>query len=160
MGDRGAELGFDVVADDRQVAGLETLGESLIAGDEHRHVVDEADPGFQRAFGIEAGRLLRPDRHVVQQDFRTAALQLGDDLFLGRFLRVGTDERPIVGEIRHMLGDAVQHLPHAHDHAAVGDVLLEDLRAVGLREDGPMTSVPTLRASTSKAATTSISHGR
>src|SRR3972149_3077 len=47
MHDRGAHLGLDVVADDRQPALLEAAAPVRLPGDEHRNAVDEGAPGGQ-----------------------------------------------------------------------------------------------------------------
>ena len=77
----------------------------------------KATPASSAHSCIEAGRLLRPDRHVVQQDFGAAALQFGDDLSL---VASGASSGRRCGRrqvVRHVLGNAVEHLPHAHDDA-------------------------------------------
>ncbi|GAH11289.1 unnamed protein product, partial [marine sediment metagenome] len=68
MGDGGAELGLDVVPQDRNAPLLEALGEIRIAGDENGNAVHEGGAGLQRALGVEAGGLLGADGEVVEQD--------------------------------------------------------------------------------------------
>ena len=67
VGDRRADLGLDVVADDRDAGGGELLRPLRRAGDEHRQRVDERDAGVDRALRVEAGGVLGPDRQVADQ---------------------------------------------------------------------------------------------
>ena len=65
--DRRADLRLDVVADDRQPGLLEALVPVVLAGDEHRQAVDEADAGLQRLLDVPLGRLLGADRQVADE---------------------------------------------------------------------------------------------
>ena len=58
--DGRAHLRLDVVADERQIFFLETLRPDRIAGDENRDVVDQREPGFERAADVKARRFLAP----------------------------------------------------------------------------------------------------
>ena len=65
--DRRADLALDVVADDRQAGLLERLVPVILAGDEDRQAVDEADAGFERLLDVPLGRLLGADRQVADE---------------------------------------------------------------------------------------------
>jgi hypothetical protein len=66
--DRRPDLALDVVADDRQPGLLEALVPVVLAGDEDRQAVDEADAGGERLLDVPLGRLLGPDRQVTDED--------------------------------------------------------------------------------------------
>src|SRR4029450_3383904 len=53
--DGGADLGLDVVADDRHPGPGEALGPLGAAGDEHRQAVHEGDAGLEGLLGVVAG---------------------------------------------------------------------------------------------------------
>ena len=55
---RRAHLGFDVVADKREILVGESFGPGRITGDENRDVIDEAETSLERAAGIKARRFL------------------------------------------------------------------------------------------------------
>ena len=67
MGDGGAHLALDVVADDGQPGFLEAPAPGRVLGDEHRDAVDEAGPGRQRLLGVIARPCLAAHRQVVDQ---------------------------------------------------------------------------------------------
>ena len=71
--DRRADLRLDVVADDRQPGLLEALVPVVLAGDEHRQAVDEADAGLERLLDVPLGRLLGADRQVADEDVGLAS---------------------------------------------------------------------------------------
>ena len=62
MHNRSAHLRFDVIPYDRQILICKSLCPLWIAGDEDGDVIDEAEPGLQRATGIETGRLFGAHR--------------------------------------------------------------------------------------------------
>ena len=68
MGDGGADLRLDVVADDRHTGVLELLRPLRGAGDEDRQRVDEADTGVDGALGVELRGVLGADGQVADQD--------------------------------------------------------------------------------------------
>ena len=68
VGDGGADLGLDVVADDRDAGVGELLGPDGVGGDEHRQGVDEGDAGVDGALGVELVGGLGADREVGDQD--------------------------------------------------------------------------------------------
>jgi len=63
--DRRPDLGLDVVADDRQAGVLEALVPVVLAGDEDRQAVDEADAGGESLLDVPLGRLLGTNRQVA-----------------------------------------------------------------------------------------------
>ena len=85
MDDRRPDLGLDVVADDRQPGLLEALVPVVLAGDEDRQAVDEADAGLQRLLDVPLGRLLGADRQVADQHVGLGLLEDADDV--GGFAR-------------------------------------------------------------------------
>ena len=58
MHDRGADLGLDVVADDRQARLDEAVVPVVLAGDEHRQAVDKPDLRLERLLDVPLVRLL------------------------------------------------------------------------------------------------------
>ena len=78
--DGGADLRLDVVADDRQPGLGEALVPVVLAGDEDRQAVDEADPGLERLLDVPLGRLLGADRQVADQDVGPGLLEDPDDV--------------------------------------------------------------------------------
>ena len=62
VGDGGADLRLDVVANDRQSCVGEFLRPLRIRCDEHRKAVDECASGVDGALGIKFVRFLRTDR--------------------------------------------------------------------------------------------------
>ena len=66
--DRRADLGLDVVADDRQAGLLEALVPVVLAGDEHGDAVDEAAARLEDLLDVPLGRLLGADRQVGDDD--------------------------------------------------------------------------------------------
>src|SRR3954452_12618129 len=78
--DRRPDLGLDVVADDRQAGFLEALVPVVLAGDEDRQAVDEADAGGERLLDVPLGRLLRADRQVADDDVGLGLLEDADDV--------------------------------------------------------------------------------
>src|SRR6185295_13237938 len=83
--DRRADLRLDVVADDRQTRLLEALVPVVLAGDEDRQAVDEADARLQRLLDVPLGRLLGADRQVADQHVGLGLLEDADDV--GGFAR-------------------------------------------------------------------------
>ena len=114
MGDGGAELALDVVADDRD-AGCDELGRPLrIARDEHRLGVDERDTRIQRRLGVVLRGRVGADRHVADQHVGAAVPQhLRGVNHRGIRFR---DGRPVV------LAETVQGRTALHGHAGRGNV--------------------------------------
>ena len=75
MDDRGSNLGFDVVADDRHAGAPEAVGPVLLAGDEDGDAVDEAAAGLEHLLDVPLGRFLGADREVVDDDIDVAVLE-------------------------------------------------------------------------------------
>ena len=125
--DGGADLGLDVVADDRHAGPGELRGPLRIGGDEHRQRVHEGDARVDRALGVVAVRLLRAHRQVADEDLGAAVAEhLGD--VDGRLVGLGDD-------LAVVLAQAVQGRPALHGHAGRRD--LGDLDGVVLaRVDG------------------------
>ncbi len=67
VGDRRADLGLDVVADDRHARVAELLRPFGIGGDEHRQAVDESASGIHRGLRVGLVGLLGTDRQVRDQ---------------------------------------------------------------------------------------------
>ncbi|MPM55692.1 hypothetical protein SDC9_102489 [bioreactor metagenome] len=80
VSDGGADLGLDVVTDDRQPGVLELLRPLRRARDEHRQGVDEGAARVDGALRVEPVRLLRPHRQVRDQDVGLGRLQGTDDI--------------------------------------------------------------------------------
>ncbi len=78
--DRRPDLGLDVVADDRQAGLFEALVPVVLAGDEDRQAVDEADAGLERLLDVPLGRVLGADRQVTDQHVRLGLLEDADDV--------------------------------------------------------------------------------
>ena len=78
MSDGGPQLGFDVIADQRQIFLRKALLPLEIAGNKDRYVVDKGQSGFQGTFGIKEAGLLRAHRHIVEQDLGPGLLQNAD----------------------------------------------------------------------------------
>jgi hypothetical protein len=130
VGDGGADLALDVVADDRDAGGGELVGPRLGAGDEDREGVDERDAGVERGLGVELGGVLRADGQVADEDVGLRLPQGGDDV-----------DRLLVGLL---------------DGLAV--VLAEAVEVLfSLTTIASARSNPTFLASTSNAATNSMS---
>ena len=106
--DGGAELGFDVVADEGEVGLLEACGPGGIAGEEDGDAVDHGDTGIKAGFGVELGGFLAADGEVVDEDGGAGFFEGADDVVLevGAGF-VGDDGAVSVGEILHVGGDAV-----------------------------------------------------
>ena len=119
-----------------RLPGLELLRPGRVAGDEDRHVVDERDPGFEGALGIELGRLLGPDRQVVQEDLGARALQDPHHVVGARLGAVALDEREVVLVAAHVFRDPVQNTSHRHLDASGRHRRGEDRGAVWSRKDG------------------------
>src|SRR6266545_5300208 len=81
--DGGADLGLDVVADDRHAGRGKPLGPIRRAGDEHRQAVHEGDLGSERLGGVVAGRLLGAHRQVGDEHVGVGGLQRGGDVDRG-----------------------------------------------------------------------------
>ena len=112
--DRRADLGLDVVADDRQAGLLEALVPVVLAGDEHRQAVDEADAGLQRLLDVPLGRLLGADRQVADEDVGLRLLEDADDVggLAGRLgdLLLQVLAEPVVGHAAMDLDAELGHV--------------------------------------------------
>ena len=97
VGDRGADLRLDVVADDRHAGLLEALVPVVLARDEDRHAVHHRAAGRHDLLGVPLGRILRADRQVVDDDVDLAVLEDPDDV-VGRARR--PSRRPPRGTCR------------------------------------------------------------
>ena len=106
MDDGGADLGLDVVADQRQPRILEPPPPLLARGDEDGNAVHEGAAGLQRLLGIPAGRLLRADGQVGDENVRAGLAQGARDvvLTLGCFGDAGAQ----------IAADAVHRRPAPH----------------------------------------------
>src|SRR6266511_1518887 len=81
--DRGADLGLDVVTDDRYAGLGEALRPLRSAGDEHRQAVDERHLGPEGLGGVEASRLLGAHRQVGDEHVGVGGLEHGGDVDRG-----------------------------------------------------------------------------
>ena len=108
MGDRGADLALDVVADDRHAGILETLPPFRILGDEDRDAVDEADPRRQRLLSVEARARFTAHRQVVDQHVGFGVAQHLGHVHRLR-LRLGDD-------LAQVFAQAIQRRPALHGH--------------------------------------------
>ncbi len=70
MGDGGAELALDVIADDRDAGIRELLRPGRVTRDEDRQSVDEGDPRIDGGLGVILRPLLRTDGEVTHQHLR------------------------------------------------------------------------------------------
>ena len=70
-----ADLGLDVVADDRRAGAAEPIGPVLLAGNEDGDAVDESAAGLEHLLDVPFGRFLRADRQVVDHDIDIAVLE-------------------------------------------------------------------------------------
>ena len=89
VGNGRSQLGFDIVADHRDVFHCKPAGPFGSARNKNGDVIDEGDIGRQCTLRIEHRRLIRSHRHVIQQDFRTGILKDLYDLFFGRLRQRG-----------------------------------------------------------------------
>ena len=112
--DGGADLGLDVVADDRDAGAGELGGPFRVRGDEHRQRVDEGDVRVDRALGVVAVRLLGADGQVGDHDVGAGLAQRGGHVH-GRLVGLG-DDLPVV------LAEAVQGRATLDDHASRRDL--------------------------------------
>src|SRR4051794_7161308 len=78
--DRRPDLALDVVADDRQPGLTEALVPVVLAGDEDRQAVDEADAGGERLLDVPLGRLLGADRQVTDEHVGLGLFEDADDV--------------------------------------------------------------------------------
>ena len=75
VGDGRADLGLDVVADDRDAGVLELLGPHRVGGDEDRQRVDEGDAGVDGALCVELVGILGADREVGDEHVGLGVLE-------------------------------------------------------------------------------------
>ena len=85
MCDRGPQLGFDVVADQRQPGLFESSRPLRVAGDEYGNVVHKSGPGAEGAFGIKPGRLLGTHWQIIHDDFGSRLTERLHDVLHGGF---------------------------------------------------------------------------
>ena len=65
---RRPHLRLNVVADEREIFSSNRFRPDRIARDKDWDVVDQGQAGFERAADIEARRLLRTDRQIIDHD--------------------------------------------------------------------------------------------
>ena len=106
-----------------------------VARDEDRDAVDHRAAGLERALHVEARGALGAHRQVVEQHLGAGIAQHAHHLGLVGLERVGQHEAAALAVLGHVRRDAVEHAPHPHRHAGLGDVGLEHLRAVRRGED-------------------------
>src|SRR5579864_1230724 len=135
MQHRGTELRFYIVPDDREIFVGKTFGPGRITGDENRDVVDETDPGFERAARVKFRSFLGTDREIIDHDLGRGIFELGNDLFAGGFFFQGQKcaERIV---FRHVIGEAVHDHAHFHDGAGEGHLVAENPGAIRGRKNG------------------------
>ena len=152
-----AQLRLNVVADERQIFFLKPLRPDRVAGDENRDVVDKSEPRFKRAAGIETGRFLRADRQIVDHDLGAGFAQLPDNLLAGRlfFQRLESAQRVVVA----MCAASRRGRNPSSRWCRSSAISQKTLVQLGGAKMASLTSIPTLRRSISKAATTSMSFG-
>src|SRR4030095_10068248 len=77
---------LNVVADEREIFFFESLRPNRVTRNENWDVVDQGQAGFECTAHIEARRLLRTDRQVIDQDLSAGLAQLHNDPLTSRFL--------------------------------------------------------------------------
>src|SRR3984957_7141798 len=105
----GANLGLDVVTDDRDASAGELLRPDRVGGNEDRQRVDERDLGVNRALRVELVGIVRADRQVRHQHVSPGVLEHLHDV-----------DRVIVGlgdDLAVVLAEAVAGLAALHGHA-------------------------------------------
>src|SRR5438128_404342 len=134
MQDSGPHLRLNIVADEGQVFISKTFGPDRVARDENRYVVNKTEPGFQRATGVEAGRLFGADREIIDHQFSGGVLQFGNDLFAGGFFfqRQECAQRILIAHMRRV---AVENAPHPYDCATELDLFTKDFCAIRRRKN-------------------------
>lgn len=125
--DGGADLGFDVVADDGSAGASEAVGPVFFAGDEDGDAVDEGAAGVEDLFDVPLGGFFGADGEVVDDDVDVAFFEDACDVggAAGSFFDDG-------GEV---FADAVVGHAAFDGDAEEGDVG-EFVGVVGLGEDG------------------------
>ena len=107
MRDRGADLGLDVVTDDRHAGITELLSPLRIGGDEHRQTVHERASGIHGGLGVRLVGPLGTDRQVRNKHIYLLVAQ-----HLGHVDRLGVrlfDHLTVV-LAQTIVGRAAQHL--------------------------------------------------
>src|SRR6185436_828020 len=99
MDDRGAELRFDVVTDNRNLLSGELVGPLRIRDDERWHAVDEADAFVETRARIVFRGLLTADRQVAHHH-----------IGLGRPEDLSNVDRRRRGRTKALLGGVLQHV--------------------------------------------------
>jgi hypothetical protein len=156
----GAQLRLDVVADDRDAAASNRAAHPGSLAMKTGMLLTRGHARFERAFGVEFGRLLTADRQVIEQHVGARLAQHLDHLRFRGLRRVGQEEGAVILHLIHVVGDAVEHAAHPHGRASRFHMIAEHRRAIGLGEDCLGDVAPTLRRSTSHAATILMSLGR
>ena len=103
VGDRGADLRLDVVADDGHARLLEALLPVLLARDEDGHAVHHRHACVEDLLRVPLRRLLGADGEVVDDDVRAGVLEDPDDV-------VGLAGR-LLDDLGEVLADAVVRHP-------------------------------------------------
>ena len=83
VGDGGAHLGFDVIADDGQAALFESLLPVRLRGNENRNAIDKRAAGLQYLLDIPLRRHLRADRQIGNHHIRPRRFENANDV-IGR----------------------------------------------------------------------------
>ena len=109
MRDRGAHLGLDVVADDRQVLLGKALLPVRLTRDEHRNAVDEGAAGLERLLDVPLRGLLASHREVAHDDVYLAIAKDPDDVVGGA--------RRLLHDLREVFADPVVGHPARDLHA-------------------------------------------
>src|SRR5215210_6327954 len=127
MHDGGADLTFDVVADDRNLALLEAAAPLRIRCYEYRDAVYERAAGIECTLGVPFGSLLRAHREIGDHDIGASALKNFTDIRL-RSIRFGN-------AFAQIFTQAIQCLPTLDPYPGPRG-LCEPLRIIGFGIDG------------------------
>ena len=127
MGDRRADLGLYVIADDGQALLREPPLPIGFPRDEHRNAVDEGATGLERLLDVPLGGLFAADREVAHDDVDLPLAKDADHV-------VGLARR-LLHDPREVLADPVVGHATAYPHARVGDIG-EAIGVVGRGVDG------------------------
>jgi hypothetical protein len=111
MHDGGADLGFHVVADDRQAAILEAAAPVRLARNEHRNAVHERAAGVEDLLDVPLGRHLAADGQIVDHHVGLGLAQdVGD---------VGGGAGRLLDHLRQIGAEAVVRHAAVDRHAEV-----------------------------------------
>ena len=136
MGDGGPQLGFDIIADQRQIFVGKAFGPGGVGSDKHRDVVDKTHSGLKGAFGIKTGGLLGAHRHVVEQYLSTAIFENAHDFGLIELGQCGGHECVFIFVFPHMGGKSIQDRAHVHLDPTGRQKITKNRGAVGGSKDG------------------------